>query len=250
LDFKASDMMTLASANGADSIPGLVRAALIPLADPDRAAPMRTYMRDRFEFLGIPTPQRRAATRAAIRAGKACTADELLSYAKHLWREPQREFQYVAIDLLAANWRALLADEGAVANVQHLLALARQRSWWDSVDGLAGVVGDVVRAGSRAGAPARKRLAAAMDAALVHPDPWVRRIAMLHQLGWGADTDAARLFRYADALAPETDFFLRKAAGWALRDYARHDPQAVRRFLDSRGERLSALTRREAGKHL
>ena len=73
---------------------------------------------------------------------------------------------------------------------------------------------------------------------------------MLHQLGWSTETDVARLFDYAMTLAPETDFFIRKAIGWALRDYARHDPQAVRDFLALNRNRLSGLTTREAAKHL
>jgi 3-methyladenine DNA glycosylase AlkD len=89
-----------------------------------------------------------------------------------------------------------------------------------------------------------------MDAALEHADFWLRRIAMLHQLGWRADTDVERLFGYARQLAPEAEFFIRKAIGWALRDYARHDPAAVGDFLARHAGVLSPLTRREAGKHL
>jgi 3-methyladenine DNA glycosylase AlkD len=89
-----------------------------------------------------------------------------------------------------------------------------------------------------------------MDRWLSHSNLWVRRVAMLHQLGWKAQTDEARLLRYALALAPETDFFIRKAIGWALRDHARTRPEAVRAFLLQHAQRLSGLTRREAGKHL
>lgn len=85
-----------------------------------------------------------------------------------------------------------------------------------------------------------------VEAALIHPDLWVRRIAMLHQLGWKSETDAARLFRYAKTLAPESDLFIRKAVGWALRDYSGHQPQAVREFVDRMADRLSPLSRREA----
>ncbi len=76
------------------------------------------------------------------------------------------------------------------------------------------------------------------------------RWPMLHQPGWKVQTDEVRLLRYALALAPEPDFFIRKAIGWALRDHARTRPEAVRAFLAQHAERLSGLTRREAGKHL
>ena len=89
-----------------------------------------------------------------------------------------------------------------------------------------------------------------MDQALAHANLWVRRVAMLHQLGWRAQTDQERLFRYALTLSPETDFFIRKAMGWALRDHARTQPEAVRAFLMEHASQLSGLTRREAGKHL
>ena len=89
-----------------------------------------------------------------------------------------------------------------------------------------------------------------MDLAVEHGNPWVRRVAMLHQNGWRGKTDTGRLFAYALRLAPESDFFIRKAIGWALRDHAHHDPELVRAFLQAQHGRLSGLTVREAGKHL
>jgi 3-methyladenine DNA glycosylase AlkD len=89
-----------------------------------------------------------------------------------------------------------------------------------------------------------------MDAALHDESFWIRRIAMTHQLGWRLETDEARLFGYALRLAPEREFFIRKAVGWALRDYAKWAPQAVGGFVAAHRERLSPLTLREATKHL
>ncbi|GAA5175181.1 DNA alkylation repair protein [Niveibacterium umoris] len=218
-----------------------VSEALLPLASPERQAPMQAYMKDRFAFLGVATPARRAATMPLIRALKAPTAADLLATAGALWQMPAREFQYVAVDLLARHHRRL-----GRADVPALLALAREKTWWDSVDGLAGVVGDVVRA-ARRDAPDPQ---ACMDDAVADADFWVRRIAMLHQLGWRADTDRDRLFAYARRLAPESEFFIRKAIGWALRDYAWHDPAPVRAFVASMGTALSPLSRREATKHI
>ncbi|BCJ77647.1 hypothetical protein CS0771_71910 [Catellatospora sp. IY07-71] len=73
--------------------------------------------------------------------------------------------------------------------------------------------------------------------------------ALLHQLTYQADTDAERLLRYCADLAPHPDFFIRKAVGWALREYAKTDPAAVRGFVAAHPE-LSGLSRREALKHL
>jgi 3-methyladenine DNA glycosylase AlkD len=216
-----------------------VEHALAPLGDPARAQAMSAYMRDQFSFLGVPTPARRQATAALIRT--RMPANALLANARALWQQPEREYQYVAVDLLARQWQTL-----TLADVPALLQLAQQRSWWDSVDGLAGVMGDIVKAACSHD----HRAQGVMDEALLHPNLWMRRIAMLHQLGWRAATNERRLFDYATTLAHEPDFFIRKAIGWALRDYARHAPERVRAFLVAQQDRLSALTLREAGKHL
>ena len=208
---------------------------LAALADPARAAAMRAYLRDQFPFLGIPTPARRAALKPLLKVD--FDQKGLLTVADQLWHLPEREYRYAAIDMLASHVGRL--DLSAVAP---LLALAQREPWWETVDGLAGVVGDVVGAARRHDPDAQ----AAMDAALRHDCLWVRRIAMIHQLGWRLDTDTTRLFAYAEALAPESDFFIRKAIGWALRDYARWNPQAVRDFVAAMGGRLSPLSAREA----
>jgi 3-methyladenine DNA glycosylase AlkD len=209
---------------------------LAPLADPVRAAAMRAYQRDQFDFLGIPTPLRRAAVKAWA---PSLLWPALLELASRLWDAPEREYQYAAIDLLDLRRREL-----PVEAVGALLALARRKPWWESVDGLAGVIGKLVRAHREAGAQE------AMDAALHDESFWIRRIAMTHQLGWRLETDEARLFGYALRLAPEREFFIRKAIGWALRDYAKWAPQAVGGFVAAQCERLSPLTVREATKHL
>ena len=209
-------------------------STLAPLADNTRAPAMRAYMRDQFEFLGIATPERRSALRPIIRELRDAGAPELIGLAQELWQLPEREYQYAALDIMAANWKSLSAAE-----LPHLMALVRQKSWWDSVDGLAGIIGDILR-GEHDG----------MDEALAHGDFWVRRIALLHQLGWRGRTDQERLFRYALACAHEREFFIQKAIGWALRDYARHAPGAVRAFLAGPGAGLPALSLREAAKHL
>lgn len=123
-----------------------------------------------------------------------------------------------------------------------LLKLAQEKAWWDSVDSLVKVVSKIVRRD-------RVKGQSAMDRALRAKNFWVRRIAMLHQLGWRGETDVERLFAYAEQLAAENEFFIRKAIGWALRDYAWHDPVTVRKYLDRSRGKLSALTLREAGKH-
>jgi 3-methyladenine DNA glycosylase AlkD len=114
------------------------------------------------------------------------------------------------------------------------------------VDGLSAVIADVMHAAVQQ----KPNAAKVMDAWLAHPSHWVRRSAMLHQLGWRLDTDTTRLFGYATQLADEEEFFIRKAIGWALRDYARWNPEAVTAFVLQHSDTLSGLTVREAVKHL
>ncbi|NRR32325.1 DNA alkylation repair protein [Oxalobacteraceae bacterium] len=218
----------------ADSFQSQVSDALLALADPVRATAMSAYMRDQFSFLGIATPVRRQALRPLLKTLNAAGPGTLLGHARELWSRPQREYQYVALDLLSLHWKKLNLE-----HIPSLLELAQLKSWWDSVDGLAGVIGEVLRFSH-----------AEMDEALQHENMWLRRIAMLHQLGWRDRTDCGWLFKAALHLGSEKEFFIQKAIGWALRDYARHAPQAVREFIQLNRDGLSSLSYREASKHL
>jgi 3-methyladenine DNA glycosylase AlkD len=211
-----------------------LKATLAPLADPERAQQMSSYMRGKFEYLGIATPVRRAAAVPIIRAFKPADALSLLDASRSLWSMPEREYQYAGLDLLDCHEKLLTTKE-----LPALLKLVEEKSWWDTVDSLAGVIGRIVRQEKQAGQ-------LLMDRCVEAKNLWVRRVAMLHQLGWRGETDTARLFGYAERLAPETDFFIRKAIGWALRDYAKHDRTAVEEFVRQRQDQLSPLTCREA----
>jgi 3-methyladenine DNA glycosylase AlkD len=211
-----------------------IKSTLTPLADPERAQQMSSYMRGKFEYLGIATPVRRAAALPVIRAFEPADALGLLDASRSLWSMPEREYQYAGLDLLDCHEKLLTTKE-----LPALLKLVEDKSWWDTVDSLAGIIGRIVRREKQAG----QRL---MDRCVKARNLWVRRVAMLHQLGWRGETDTARLFGYAERLAPETDFFIRKAIGWALRDYAKHDRSAVENFIRKRKDQLSRLTCREA----
>ncbi|MBC3873449.1 DNA alkylation repair protein [Undibacterium flavidum] len=216
-----------------------IQIVLLAHANSENALPMRAYMRSHFDFLGIKTPLRRQLLKDV---GKiSASATELLQLAQALWQLPQREFQYVAIDVLAQHRKILTLE-----HIPELLALAQQQAWWDSVDGLASVIGDVIFAAHSNNSNAQ----VCMDHALQDSSMWIRRIAMIHQLGWRLQTDTQRLFFYAEQLAGEDEFFIRKAIGWALRDFAKWNPELVRSFVATNAEKLSALTVREAQKNL
>lgn len=216
-----------------------IQVMLFANANAENAIPMRAYMRSQFVFLGIKTPLRRQLLKDIGRISASST--ELLQLAQALWQLPQREFHYVAIDMLAQHRKILRLED-----IPALLDLAQQQAWWDSVDGLAGVIGDVLFAARSHHFEAQ----VSMDLALRDPSMWVRRIAMTHQLGWRLHTDTQRLFSYAEQLAGEEDFFIRKAIGWALRDFAKWNPELVRGFVTQQAPHLSSLTVRESLKNL
>ncbi|SEK09901.1 DNA alkylation repair protein [Paraburkholderia diazotrophica] len=217
-----------------------VEAAFRPLANPEQAAKMERYMLNRYVFLGLPAPVRRGAVRMLI-AQPWQSSHALLDAAQVLWNKAEREYCYTAIDLLMRHHRLLSTDD-----ISTLRQLLEQESWWETVDGLTSVIGAVLLASDRASGKGQ----ASMDEWVWDANFWVRRAAMLHQRGWRLNTDTQRLFCYAEQLAGEKEFFIRKAIGWALRDYARWDDASVRKFVRVNMHTLSPLTVREALKRL
>jgi 3-methyladenine DNA glycosylase AlkD len=204
--------------------------------DPVRAAAMAAYMRDQFPFFGVPSPALRSLARTATAGLPAPTEPQLAAIADACWSRPHREFQYFACDYLRKHQRVASA-----AFLDRAHALLTTKSWWDTVDPLATrFVGDLVRR--------HPTLTAGMDAWSRHDNRWLVRTAILHQLHYADRTDADRLFDYCTHQAKHQDFFVRKAIGWALRQYARTNPSAVRDFVAT--TTLSPLSVREATKHL
>lgn len=209
------------------------QAALRPLANAERAGPMRAYMKNQFLFLGIPTPERRRAVAPLVRN----FGGDALAVAQALWRLPEREYQYVACDLLRKYGKRLTPND-----LRGLKALILDKSWWDTVDSLAVTVGQMVAQ--------YPDLVSHMDKWIEADSLWLKRVALLHQLDWKAATNQDRLFAYCLRRAEDTDFFMRKAIGWALWQYARENPTVVSGFVQSHSNQLSGLSIREALKHL
>jgi len=195
---------------------------------------MAKYMRDQFAFLGIPSVPRRSLQREAFPRIRPPSGDALLRLAEELWALPEREYQYAACDLLAKHV-ALLGPE----HLGRVRQLIETRSWWDTVDALAAhVVGPMVSA--------TPTLVSDMDRWVTERNLWIARTALLHQLRFREQTDAVRLFRYCKLQSSHRGFFIRKAIGWALREYSKTDPRAVQAFIASHEASLSPLSRREA----
>jgi 3-methyladenine DNA glycosylase AlkD len=216
---------------------GELVAALEAAADPQRAAQMRAYMKDHFEFLGVHTPQRRELSRPFLVSLRDAGPDRWLGLAEELWGMPHREYAYVAADLLRRYGRRL-----PPASLDDLRGLVTTSPWWDGVDPLSHVVGLVVRT--------HPETSAVMDRWSVDQDLWVVRVAILHQLGWKDAAEPDRIFGYCVAQAGHPDFFVRKAIGWALRDLSRRFPEQVRSFIDAHRAELSPLSVREGSKYV
>jgi 3-methyladenine DNA glycosylase AlkD len=215
-----------------------IEAALTPLRDSERAIAMAAYMKNHFPFLGIPAPARRTAVRRIAKPEpKAVHA-----ITRALWKRKEREYQYVAVDLL----NALAKKLDASTTLMLIEELALEKSWWDCVDGLASVGSTVLRHN----ADARDIVWAWSE----HESFWVNRLAILHQNGWGEMTDEKVLFKlcisHTKAHAHKDEFFVRKAIGWALREYAWTNPTAVQTFVEANRTKLSALSIREALKNV
>ncbi|MFD7298272.1 DNA alkylation repair protein [Streptomyces sp. NPDC059897] len=207
-------------------------------ADPVRAAHMRAYMKDVAPFLGLASPVRRGLTKAVLDGTPRPGESDLTAVALRCWALPEREYAYFAIDYLRRHARGLTSGFLPVAR-----ELITTVPWWDTVDLLAAhIVGGLVAADPK--------LRADMDAWIEDEDLWVARTALLHQLRHKDATDTDRLFAYCLRQSGHPDFFIRKAIGWALREYAKTDPDAVRSFLAAHRGTLAPLSVREALKNV
>lgn len=220
-----------------------VRAALLPHADEERGAGQQRYMKSQLPYLGLQTPVLRKALRPVLAspAYRIDSREEWEATIRALWDEAtHREHWYAALALLGhrayRDWR----DPAALPLMRDLI---RDGAWWDVVDDIAThFVRDVLLGWPDEVAPVLRGWAR-------DEDLWTRRAAMLAQVGAKERTDTDLLTDVIEPNIGHPDFFSRKAIGWALREYARTDPDWVRTFVEAHPS-LSGLSRREALKHL
>jgi 3-methyladenine DNA glycosylase AlkD len=208
-------------------------------ADRQRAIEMKAYLRNQFEFLGIQTPIRRSIYKDLPKLPK--DPQYILKIANDLWDKPEREYRYVACDLLIKNAKVFKLND-----LPAFKKLVQKDSWWETVDSLSSAISDIVLNEKLNNRESQHT----MDEWLLDSDFWVRRSAMIHQLGWKKHTDSDRLMQHALTLAPESEFFIRKAIGWAFRDYAKCNPTFVQNFMHLNKSVFSNLTVKEATKNL
>ena len=214
-----------------------IRALFTQHADPQKAAPMKHYMRDQFEYLGIKVPEMGKLLKQHIREHGLPPLAELDPILRDLWALPQREFHYAANGLLE-KFEGQLPPE-FIETLEYMLVT---KSWWDTVDIIAtGTLGVHF-----------KRHPKVRDKTLTKwrksDNFWLRRAAILFQLGYKKDTDFELLCAIIRENLGSQEFFINKAIGWALRQYTRIDPQGVRNFVATTP--LNPLSAREALKSL
>lgn len=211
-------------------------ALLLSHKAPNKAKAMQAYMKNQFAFLGIPAPLRKSLTQPFLaQTKKHLTVD--WTFVAQCWQCPYRELQYVALDYLSLKKGKLTPTD-----VPKLRAFAEEKSWWDTIDVFDRIIGSIALQFLEVNATL---LAWSTDA-----NKWIRRIAIDHQLLRKEKTNTALLSEILCNNLEQTDFFINKAIGWALRDYSKTNPQWVRAFLTQHSHKMAKLSLREASKYL
>ena len=217
-----------------------IRTELRAHADPVRAEGNAAYMkvaaRGALPYLGVRRPDVRRIARMMARE-HPIDDNAMVAAARELWDDAEyAEERYAAQDLLGLRWA-----HGRLDLLDLHRHMAFTGAWWDHVDEVAHRVADLVATHPDDMRPVLLEWS-------VDPSRWLRRLAILGQLGHRDRVDRDLLTAVIEPNVGDPEFFVRKAIGWALREVARHDPEWVRAFVETRP--LSPLSRREALKHL
>jgi len=203
---------------------------------------MQRYMKSAMPYRDVPTPVQRRASRELFATHPLADADTWARVILELWSgATYREERYAAIELLSDRRYRPFRTLERLPLYERLIV---EGAWWDLVDGIATrLLGELLRADPAAMSRAMRTWA--RDANL-----WKRRSAILCQIGFKTDTDLRLLYACIEPNLADPDFFIRKAIGWALRQYAWSDPKEVKRYVREKGSALSTLSRREALKNI
>jgi 3-methyladenine DNA glycosylase AlkD len=228
-----------AGGSSADALVYAIRAGLRGAADPARAPAMQAYMKSSTPYLGVGVPLTRKIVRTLAIENPPTDLDHLAASATTLWRTAEfREECYAATELTGL---------GMAIGQLEMLPLCREMiitgAWWDHVDAVSHRIGAMLMLHSGTLLPMLRDWS-------TDPDRWLRRSSIICQLGFKARTDVDLLTEVIEVNLGDREFFIRKAIGWALREYARTDPGWVRAFVDEHAAVISPLSRREALKHL
>lgn len=222
-----------------------IMGAIASRRDPVRAESMSKYLRWKFEFLGVATPVRRELQRPGldlIRIASGSSPGLALDVCDVLWQRPEREAQLCGVDILG-HCRLYWPLVGGEVSVTRLERFFLSRAWWDTIDFLS----------SHAVLAAHNVHPAAVEEAVerwsTSDDMWTRRVSLLWQLRRKEKTNEEILFQCIEGNIADDDFFIRKAIGWALREYRKTARSAVDVFVQNHSNVMSKLSTREALKH-
>lgn len=198
---------------------------------------MAAYMKNQFAFLGIQSPARKQLMKEYFAEHHLPAASDIQEEVWKLYELPEREFQYAAIQLLEKTAKYL-----SIESLPFLRRLIEEKAWWDSVDSIApSIIGGIVKGDRLRGKQIMLEWAAS-------DNMWTNRASILHQLKYKNETDTALLAHIISYHADSPQFFHQKAIGWALREYAKTDPEWVKEFVAATP--LKPLSKREALKNI
>jgi len=207
-------------------------------ANSEKAYHMKKYMKDQSEFFGIQSPLRREITKPFLRNENLPPISSIEKITKQLWSLPQREFQHFGMELLVKYLKKMSSD---YINLFEFILLTK--SWWDSVDFIsANLVGPHLKNFPELIKPTTEKW-------MVSENMWLQRSSIIFQLKYKNTTDTNLLFKYIRLCDGSKEFFIRKAIGWALREYSKTNPELVKEFVDQNPQ-LSGLSKREALKRI
>lgn len=201
------------------------------------AESMEKYMRDKFNFLGIRGPKRTELFKKYFPTARK-TKEIDWNFIETCWNKEEREFQYAVVYYLKAMQKFL--KKGDISKLKYLVVT---KSWWDTVDLLSKIIGDVVNR--------NKELKTLMlEWSKKENNIWLRRVAILHQLSFKENVDKLLLETILEDNLSDGEFFINKAIGWELRDYSKVNPEWVRKFIEKNRSEMANLSLREAMKYL
>lgn len=200
----------------------------------EKAVQMSAYMRNKFTFLGITAQQRNELSKEYL---KTLSKKLDWNFIDECWENPYREMQYIACDYVKKRKKHLQTND-----LQPLKRIITTKSWWDTVDILAKPIGHIVFE--------NPNLKKTMLKWSVNDNIWIRRTAILHQLSQKTTTDTELLAEIISNNFNQTEFFINKAIGWALRDYSKTNPNWVKDFLIEYKAKLAPLSFREGSKYV
>jgi len=218
-----------------------IRGELAAAANPLKAPDMQAYMKSAMPYRGVQMPQLRVITKQAFAEHPLETREAWRSAVLELWRVAKfREERYAAVELIGDKRYAEFRTPEVMPMLEEMVVTG---AWWDHVDGLAHLIGDLLRAYP-------KQIRPLMRAWSTDQNLWKRRVSIICQVGLKRDTDLKLLYANIEPNLADRDFFIRKAIGWALRQYAWTDPAEIARYVRAHEDRLSGLSRREALKNI